>query len=309
MNLNNIAEFLNQKFLSEPFKEKFERTILTVAIISFIIHLVLIALVHFHILDMNQPSNLLQNPIAAIYTPFSFILVYEVYLLIYFLPKSFSNYIAKQYEIVALIIIRRMFKDFSELSLTADWFKNKGDLQFTFDLVASGLLFYLIFVFHKQQKKTDHPVKKVTSNYTSLRKFIFAKKWIAAALVPILLFTAIYSFLDWGSGIIWQTSNHVSFKNINNIFFEQFFSILIIAEVLILLFSFFNTDKFHVVIRNSGFVISTILIRISFSVSGIVNTLLIVSAVLFGLLMILIHDKYEKMLNKELDFSEENTQD
>jgi hypothetical protein len=129
MNLNNIAEFLNQKFLSEPFKEKFERTILTVAIISFIIHLVLIALVHFHILDMNQPSNLLQNPIAAIYTPFSFILVYEVYLLIYFLPKSFSNYIAKQYEIVALIIIRRMFKDFSELSLTADWFKNKGDLQ------------------------------------------------------------------------------------------------------------------------------------------------------------------------------------
>jgi hypothetical protein len=52
-----------------------------------------------------------------------------------------------------------------------------------------------------------------------------------------------------------------------------------------------------------------ILIRISFSVSGIVNTLLIVSAVLFGLLMILIHDKYEKMLNKEMDFSEENTQD
>ena len=99
-------------------------------------------------------------------------------------------------------------------------------------------------------------------------------------------------------------SNTISFKNINNIFFEQFFNILIIADVILLLFSFFHTDEFHKVIRNSGFIISTILIRLSFSVDGIINNILIVSAILFGLLILLIHNKFEKKLEKE--FQENN---
>jgi len=66
--------------------------------------------------------------------------------------------------------------------------------------------------------------------------------------------------------------------------------------VILLLFSFFHTDEFHKVIRNSGFIISTILIRISFSVSGIINNLLIVSAILFGLIILFIHNKFEKRL-------------
>lgn len=302
MSLNKISELLYHKFLAETVKEKSERVILTVAIISFIIHLVIIALVNFKIIAIDEPSNLLTNPIAAIYTPFSFILVYEVYLLIYFLPKSTSNYISKQYEIIALIIIRRLFKDFSNLSLTDNWFDNKGDLQFTFDLVASVLLFYLIYLFHIQRMKIYRPSSKIADYSSNLTKFITAKKRIATALVPILLVTAVYSFIDWGLGVITPIeSNHVSFKEINNIFFEQFFSILIIAEVILLLFSFFHTDEFHKVIRNSGFIISTILIRISFSVDGIVNTLLIVSAVIFGLLMIFIHNKYEKLAARESD--------
>jgi Ca2+/Na+ antiporter len=98
-----------------------------------------------------------------------------------------------------------------------------------------------------------------------------------------------------------QAGDAISFKNINNIFFEQFFNILIIADVILLLFSFFHTDEFHKVIRNSGFIISTILIRISFSVSGIINNVLIVSAILFGLLMLFIHNKFEKKLSEEVE--------
>jgi hypothetical protein len=71
---------------------------------------------------------------------------------------------------------------------------------------------------------------------------------------------------------------------------------LIIADVILLLFSFFHTDEFHKVIRNSGFIISTILIRISFSVSGIISTALIITAILFGLLVLVIHNKFEKQL-------------
>ena len=92
-------------------KNKSETVIVTIAIISFLLHLLLIVLADLHILRLNNYSELLSNPIAAIYTPFSFILIYEVYLLVYYLPKSTSTYIGKQYEIIALIIIRRVFKD------------------------------------------------------------------------------------------------------------------------------------------------------------------------------------------------------
>jgi len=295
-------EKLYQKLLSKKTKEKSERIILWIALVSFLIHLLMIGLIHFNLIIIDEPSNLLKNPIAAIYTPFSFILVYEVYLLIYYLPKSTSTYISKQYEIIALIIIRRLFKDLSDLSLSSNWFNIKNDLQFTYDLLASVLLFYLIYLFHVQRTKVYRTFENSKNHSYSISKFINAKKWMATALVPILLVIAMYSFYNWSIGIFQPyKDNAISFKNINNIFFEQFFNILIIADVILLLFSFFHTDEFHKVIRNSGFIISTILIRISFSVSGIINNMLIVSAILFGLSILFIHNKFEKKLAEEFE--------
>ena len=305
---SKLLEKLYQKFLSKETKEKSEQAILWIALASFITHLIIIGLVHFNIVTIGTTSHLLKNPIAAIYTPFSFILVYEVYLLVYYLPKSTSTYISKQYEIITLIIIRRLFKDLSELSLSANWFSINNDLQFTYDLVASVILFYLIYLFHIQRTKIYRKIDEQKVHFVSISKFIKAKKWIATALVPILFFIAIYSFLNWSISLFQPSEmGVVSFKNINNIFFEQFFNILIIADVILLLFSFFHTDEFHKVIRNSGFIISTILIRISFSVTGIINTALIVGAILFGLLIIVIHNKFEKQLaTEEIKVSDEN---
>ena len=183
--------------------------------------------------------------------------------------------------------------------------KSKNDLQFTYDLVASVLLFYFIYLFQVQRTKLTKTPKNTKPLSMRISKFVNAKKWTATALVPLLLIVAIYSFLNWSYGLFYQEPNTISFKNINNVFFEQFFNVLIIADVILLLFSFFHTDEFHKVIRNSGFIISTILIRISFSVSGFVNTALIVSAVLFGLLMLFIHNKFEKKLAEEKSYNEE----
>ena len=293
-------KLLYQNLLSEKTKKRSERVILLIAIASFLIHLLIIYLVDFGIISLNNPSDLLKNPTAAIYTPFSFILVYEVYLLIHYLPKSITTYISKQYEIITLIIIRRLFKDLSNLSLSSDWFKIKYDLQFTYDLVASVLLFFLILQFYKQSKKRYRTDENEDSQIEGTVKFIKIKKIIAASLVPILFFVAIYSFINWLiSSVELNSDSEVSFKNINNIFFEQFFTILIIADVVLLLFSFFHTVDFHKVIRNSGFIISTILIRLSFSVSGLLNTALILTAIIFGLLILIIHNQFEKQIALE----------
>jgi hypothetical protein len=274
---------------------KVERFFLQIAIISFVIHLGLIFLINFSILSIDATSDLLKSPIAAIYTPFSFLIVYEVYLLIYYLPRSVTSYVNKQYEIILLIIMRRLFKDLSNLKISSDWFTIKYDLQFTYDLLSSLLLFYLIYIFYSQSQKkyhvdiTDEKTEKGRLKYTAI------KKNVASLLVPVVFILAIYSFVSWlvEIAITFEKSAEV-FKNINNIFFEQFFSLLIIVDVILLLVSFFYTDQFHKVIRNSGFIISTILIRLSFTVEGVMNNILVITAVVFGLLIIVIHNKFER---------------
>jgi hypothetical protein len=288
------------QLLSEKTKQKSERVILVIAIASFIIHLLLIFLSDIGWLHLPAAGGLLNNPIAAIYTPFSFILVYEVYLLLFYLPQSISTYISKQYEIITLIIIRRLFKDLSNLSLTDDWFTINYDLQFTYDLVAAVLLFFLIYVFNKKAKISYKNEAKAVHLSEEVNRFIRIKKLLAGCLVPVLIFVALYSFINWSIGIaIPSDTTQVKFENINNIFFEQFFTILIIADVILLLVSFFYTDEFHKVIRNSGFIISTILIRLSFSVTGLLNTILIVTAIVFGLLVLIIHNLFETNIERK----------
>jgi len=291
--LKNIGHFLYNLFLSEKSRERIEKYILSVALISFILHLLLIALVHYDLIDFLSQSELLGSPISAIYTPFSFILIYEVYALIYYLPYSFTTYITKQYEIITLIIIRRLFKDLSSLELTSNWFEIKDDLQFTYDLLASLILFYLIYLFVKHGKR-----KMISENETSenVKQFINVKKGIAVILVPLFLFMAVFTFYDWLGGMSWSSTTLPELSGINNLFFDKFFTVLILVDVILLLTSFFFVNEFYKTIRNSGFIISTILIRISFGVTGLINSILIVVAVLFGLLIILIHNRYERKL-------------
>ena len=286
----NLLNKTYQIFLSEFAKRRIEKAILYVALFGFFIHLILIYLSKFGVVNLSLESELFNNPISAIYTPFSFILVYEVYLLIYYLSKSFTTYITKQYEIITLIIIRKLFKDLSSLELSSDWFQIKGDLQFTYDILASVILFYLIFQFQKRgmQKSTQQKENKL-----KIERFISRKKIIALALVPVFFIMALVTLLSWTSDI-YLLLEPPSFDTINNLFFDEFFTVLILVDVVLLLISFFYTDKFHKIIRNSGFVVSTILIRMSFGVSGLTSTILIVLAVLFGLAIIMIHNKFEK---------------
>jgi len=280
-------------FLSERFRKQTERVIIGIAILSFILHLIVIFLVSQDLIHIN--SKLTKNPISAVYTPFSFILVYEVFLLVFYLPWSISTYIGKQYEIITLIVIRRIFKDIGNMEMSSDWFKLQNDLKFTYDLATALILFFLIQQFYQ---KLDNQVKKdiakTLEEKARINKFIQLKKIIAKVLIPVVIVLALYSFISWiVTNQQSQWNDITAFKNINNIFFEDFFILLIIIDVILLLFSFFYSDSFHKIIRNSGFVISTILIKLSFSVEGVINNTLIVGAVFFGYLILLIHNSYK----------------
>jgi hypothetical protein len=294
--ITKLRNFLYDSVLSESVKNKVERTILVISILSFLAHLIVIFLVKSNVIILPESVGFFDSPIAAIYTPFSFILIYEVYLLIFYLPRSITTYIGKQYEIITLIVIRRIFKDLANLELNSDWFDIKSDLNFTYDIITALLLFFMIYIFSLERQKLHDSKKINTLAPAQLEQFISIKKFMATILVPIFIGIGLVTFTSWvfdGT----PANLSVAIKDVNSIFFDQFFAILIIVDVFLLLFSFFYTDQFHKVIRNSGFIISTILIRLSFSVDGLLNNCLIISSIAFGIVILWIHNRFEKNIN------------
>ena len=284
--MNNIEIKIFDFFISEKSKKSIEKYVLVASVISFIFHLILIYLNKFEVVKIYDPYNLLNNPISAIYTPFSFILIYEIYLLIFYLPRSISTYVSKQFEIITLIVIRRIFKDISDMDITKDLIFNAINKNIFIDLVAALLLFFLIYLFRRNSIKSER-----NSDQESFNTFLRIKQWTSCLLIPILSTLAVINFVIWLNASYF---NPVESSSINSIFFDEFFQILILVDVLLLIFSFFNSDSFHTIIRNSGFIISTILIRISFMAEGLINIILILSSLLFGLFILLIYNECEK---------------
>ena len=272
---------------SEGNLKKFEKFILISATLGFIVHLLLILLNNNGYVDLSFfQDKLFVNPISAIYTPFSFILIYEAFLLIYFLPRSFTTSIAKQFEIMSLILIRKIFKDIPNVNLDDNWIQNESNLQLIYDLVGVLVVFFLIYLFKKL--KEDLPKLPVHQN---LDRFISYKKLISLFLVPTLSLLCVFSFIDWYNYVFLDIGTS---SNIDYLFFESFFTILILVDVFILLVSFQYTERYSQLIRNTGFIISTILLRLSFSAVGLTSLLLLVSGIVFGLIILLIYNNMER---------------
>jgi len=289
--MNSVIEKLFLKVFSENKLKKFEKFILFFATIGFIIHLGLILLNNNGLLNLSiGEDNLLQNPISAIYTPFSFILVYEAFLLIYYLPRSFTTSVGKQYEIISLILIRKIFKDIPDVNLNDNWFLNENNIQLIYDLSGILIIFFLIFIFRKL--KENLPNLSVNKN---LERFINYKRLISLILVPVLTTLCLISFFDWFNGVF---SNEPFDDNLNYLFFVDFFTILILVDVFILLISFQYTERYSQLIRNTGFIISTILLRLSFSATGLVSIILLVSGIIFGIIILAIYNQMEKQSMK-----------
>ena len=171
--MRNKANALFKTVFADKVRKKVEHLILVLAGFGFIIHLLLIFLKELNLIsvtDLNQ--ELLNDPISAIYTPFSLILVYEVYLLLFYLPRSFTSCISKQFEIISLIVIRKIFKDIPLMDLNNNWIFSEHNIELIVDLTGFLLLFFLIYLFNKGTQKL--PKKKYNRSFIN-SIYIFKK--------------------------------------------------------------------------------------------------------------------------------------
>ncbi|MEC8615095.1 MAG: hypothetical protein VXY18_01140 [Bacteroidota bacterium] len=285
--LGNLFDYI----FSLKSQKNVENTVLFLATLGFIIHLLLIFLNNFSLINITETENsLLSNPISAIYTPFSFIIIYEIYLLLLFLPRSFTTSISKQFEIISLIIIRKIFKDISNLDLSDSWNISNQNLEVLSDLVGIIILFYIIYLFNKNKNRMS-----INKEEPVLLKFINSKKIVSLSLLAILTIFSSYSLINWVFNLFNDSySNTMIYNEIDKVFFNDFFTLLILTDVIILLLSFKITEGYSKLIRNTGFVISTILIRLSFSAEGFLDIFIILISSIFALLILRIYNSIEK---------------
>ena len=280
-----IIDKLYARVFSDLNKKKFEKVTLYLSIVGFLLHLMLIYAKKLGLLVFSFDTPLLDSPISAIYTPFTIILIYEIYLLVLNLPRSFTTSVSKQFEIISLILIRRIFADIPKVDLSADWFSTKENLELIYNILGVLILYYLIFLFNKARHKLEKkPLTEIIS------KFITSKKGVSLVLLFVLIVLSFTSAYNWGKELLLNDSS----GDINSVFYNEFFSVLILADVLILLLSFQYTERYSQIVRNTGFIISTVLIRLSFGVTGLANISLVISSVVFGLIILWVYNLTEK---------------
>ena len=254
----------------------FEVFIIRLAVVFFIGHLALIFLLN------NIPAfyrGESYNYLKAIYTPFSFILVYEVFLLVIILPESMTEFIGKQFEIITLITLRSFFHDVADVEMhTTLRLSDPVVISLGYDLIASLIMFGLTVTFHRlHSRHREHDSKE------PLERFINLKKSMSVCLLLVLAITSFYNLQSWLFHAIPALVNHTAFPNPNSFFYIDFFGVMIYADVLLLIISFLYDSSFYTVTRNASFIISTVLLRLSLSMERPTNHLVIVVAFSFSI--------------------------
>lgn len=262
----------------------FEKWLIKFALFGFGLHLALIFINNHYPERLWLFDHLSNNYLKAIYTPFSLLLFYEVFTLVVILPRSIVAFIGKQYEIITLIAIRNFFHDIADYDLESDSLYSLDFIQsISLDLTGALIMFTLTIIYYKLYSKRDQ------AKTINLTKYVNLKKRLSVALSLLLLGLSIFSLGEWAWQIKEAKFNLGTFPNPNMVFFKDFFSIMIFVDVALLIISFIYFKSYSVMVRNAGFIISTILIRIALTAEKPFNTYISICAMTLGVLLMVLY--------------------
>ena len=245
------------------------------AIFGFLTHLALWALHNSGRIEILGDSvELVQSPLSALYTPFSILLVYEVYQLIRTIPDSFSSSVGKQYEIATLLVVRDILKRLSEVSNSQGWEINDDVGFLLVECAAFIALFYTSLTYQKISTKSDDD--EILSD--DVTTFITTKMAVANVMLIVFIAIADSLLISW-IGAVQDGGGSVD----RAIFFLDFFTFLILADILILLISYWFYTDFGNLARNTGFVLSTVIIRVAISSEGVSSMILFTLSGVLGI--------------------------
>ena len=255
--------------------EKIHKKISFALVIFFLIALFVIELERLGVLPDQWSGFVPNNHFYSVQYAFTVVLILEVISLIFTLPCSFSRSVGKQFEILALILMRNAFKELAEFPEPIVFVGNEeAILRILSDGFGALLIFALLGVYYyvqSQQKSGDDGVYK-----NDIFMFVAAKKGIALILLGFFIVMGINSAFLTFTG-----QEHTDFL-------YDFYTVLILADILVVLISQCYHPSFFWIFRNSGYALSTLLIRLALAAPPYYNVLMGVAAAAFAILLTMI---------------------
>ena len=249
------------------------KMISNLVVLFFFVGIMITLLSHYHVITYQV------GKFFAIELAFSILLISEILGLVFILTHSVADSVGKQFEIISLILLRDAFKEMGHLPLDITW--NTATLMellpLMTDAVGAVIIFLIIGLFYKVQLHV-----RITNNPQEQIRFILLKKSVANILLMVFLSICIYDIIDFFITNEYQNT------------FNVYYTILIFADILILIISLRYSNLYIHLFRYSSFALATVIIRLSLSAPKFYNVLLSVSAGLFVLMVTNIYN----MLNK-----------
>ena len=254
-----MTPYLHELVLGQKTDAFLKRFSINLAILGFVSHLITCYLYQSDYLNLSDMNSFFDSYLDALYTPFSIILAYEVYELIRAIPESFSNSIGKQFEVITLLVVRDIFKNLAEIEGSDTNFIDADVAFIAMEAIAFIVLFSTALYFKKMTAGNNAEL----GQDEVVKKFVMQKKNLACSLALVYILVAIYSFSSWSFGVI-DGENNLS----RTVFFLDFFTWLIVSDIIILLTSYKHITDFLQLARNTGFVLSTVIIRVGIGTPG-----------------------------------------
>lgn len=255
--------------------EKIHRKISFALVVFFLFALFIIELERQGVLPQEWSRFVPNNHFYSVQYAFTVVLILEVISLIFTLPCSFSRSVGKQFEILALILMRNAFKELAEFPEPIVFTGNEeAILRILSDGFGALLIFALLGVYYyvqSQQKSGDDGVYK-----NDIFMFVSAKKGIALILLGFFIVMGVNSAFLTFTG-----QEHTDFL-------YDFYTVLILADILVVLISQCYHPSFFWIFRNSGYALSTLLIRLALAAPPYYNVLMGVAAAAFAILLTMI---------------------
>lgn len=255
---------------------RIHRKISFALVLFFLTAIILIELKRQGLLPPQLAAPIPKNHFYAVQYAFTVVLILEVISLVFTLPCSFSRSVGKQFEILSLILMRNAFKELAQLPEPVTFEGSKfAILHIISDGFGALLIFALLGYYYYTQAKVSDDAMKPEDLYS----FVAAKKGIALTLLGL------FAYMGINSGIM-TLSGHEHAD-----FLHDFYTLLILTDILVVLISQCYHPSFFAVFRNSGFALSTLLIRLALAAPPYFNVLLGVAAAVFAILLTMISGK------------------
>lgn len=255
--------------------QKTHSRLATLLVLSFLISLGMSLILYLGIVPENLVYLFPKNIFQSIQISFSLLLLIEVVGLVFTLSNSVSSSLVKQLEILSLILLRSAFKQFGEFYEQNNWVDFEPVISMLSDAFGAMAIFIIILLINKTLKHTP-----ITDDPESQTRFIMLKKITSLMLFMVFLTSGVYD-------IILYLQHSQAFD-----FFKNFYTILIFADIFLVLLSLRYNYSYIVVFRNSAFAVATIIIRMALSAPIYYNIALGILASIFVLGVSFFYTKY-----------------